>query len=644
MTLSEPFLEQATYGGRTTKHDGGIRAAVRGCHAEPWLRPWRLAFLLAVTALGVGASITLAADPQPYAVTIDKTGNAALDQALVDSSTLINLSESAPVGPFALVARAQEDASRFVTVLHSHGYYKGVVTLQIAGYPLDDPNLPDVLDRAPAASPVQVTVAVDLGPLFHVREVVVEGEVPEAARAKLDLAPGAPAVAADVLAARERLLNALRDEGYALAKVGQPIAVLDAAADALDVTFEVTSGPQVALGPITIEGLKRVDESFVRRRLRVQPGDQFSPAALEAARKDLMSTGAFSSVRVIPAEQLDEEGDLPITFQVAERSPHAVSFGAAYSTDLGVYLTGTWSHRNLFGNAEQLNLTGGFQGGGSARKAPGYNVDAQFIKPDFLQRDQWLQAELGAVKQSLEAYDQDAVLGNVAPNRKLSDHWSGSIGLAGEWERIKQQGVTRDYTLLGIPVTTKYDSTDSLFDPTHGIRATISVTPTQSLGKTNATFVLMQAMGSTYLDLGQPGRSVLALRGLVGNAEGASQFDLPPDKRFYAGGSATVRGYRYQSVGPQFPDHNPQGGTAVAAGTVEFRQRILDKYGFAVFADAGEVTASGPPLGGTWRVGVGAGPRYYTPIGPIRLDVAVPLNRQPGGDSFELYIGIGQAF
>ena len=137
---------------------------------------------------------------------------------------------------------------------------------------------------------------------------------------------------------------------------------------------------------------------------------------------------------------------------------------------------------------------------------------------------------------------------------------------------------------------------------------------------------------------------MLALRGLIGERGGANQFDLPPDKRFYAGGSATVRGYKYQSVGPQFPDRNPQGGTAVTAGTVEFRQRILGNYGVAVFADAGQVTANGPPFAGSWHVGVGAGARYYTPIGPIRLDVAFPLNRQPGGDSFELYIGIGQAF
>ena len=137
---------------------------------------------------------------------------------------------------------------------------------------------------------------------------------------------------------------------------------------------------------------------------------------------------------------------------------------------------------------------------------------------------------------------------------------------------------------------------------------------------------------------------MVALRGLVGKAFGADVFSLPPDQRFYAGGSGTVRGFRYQSVGPQFRDGNPTGGTAVSAGSVEFRQRILGKYGVVAFVDAGQVTANGSPFTGGWRVGAGIGARYYTSIGPIRLDVAMPLNREPGGDAFELYIGIGQAF
>jgi translocation and assembly module TamA len=136
----------------------------------------------------------------------------------------------------------------------------------------------------------------------------------------------------------------------------------------------------------------------------------------------------------------------------------------------------------------------------------------------------------------------------------------------------------------------------------------------------------------------------VALRGLVGQASGVGVFGLPPDQRFYAGGSATVRGYRYQTLGPQFADQKPTGGTAIATGTVEVRQRILSSYGVVGFVDVGQVSANGAPFTSNWHAGAGVGARYYTPIGPIRLDVAVPLNKLPGGDSFELYIGIGQAF
>ncbi|HET6308376.1 MAG TPA: BamA/TamA family outer membrane protein, partial [Rhodopila sp.] len=140
------------------------------------------------------------------------------------------------------------------------------------------------------------------------------------------------------------------------------------------------------------------------------------------------------------------------------------------------------------------------------------------------------------------------------------------------------------------------------------------------------------------------GRSILALRGLVGEVSGAGVFDLPPDQRFYAGGSSTVRGYRYQTLGPQFPDQIPTGGTAISTGTVELRQRILGSYGVVGFMDVGQVSSNGAPFTSAWHAGAGLGARYYTPIGPIRVDFAVPLEKLPGGDSFEVYIGIGQAF
>jgi translocation and assembly module TamA len=136
---------------------------------------------------------------------------------------------------------------------------------------------------------------------------------------------------------------------------------------------------------------------------------------------------------------------------------------------------------------------------------------------------------------------------------------------------------------------------------------------------------------------------VIALRGLLGSIVGGSNLEVPPDQRLYAGGSATVRGYAYQSIGPQFPDGNPVGAKSVDAATIEFRQRIGEDWGAAAFLDAGQASA-GTPFTGSLHTGAGVGARYYTPIGAVRVDVAVPLRREPGGDSFEFYIGLGQAF
>jgi translocation and assembly module TamA len=598
--------------------------------------------LIATLLLVRGAA--LGADPQPYTVTLAPTGNAALDQALHDSSQLVSLREKAPVGPFALVTRARDDAGRFETALTSFGYYAAKVTLTVDGRQLDEADLPDLLQRAPADPPVPVAANFEPGPLFHLGRVSIEGDVPPSARDQLGLTPGAPAVAADVLAAQQRLLSAIREAGHPLARVELPPVNLRPAEQLLDVDFRATEGPYANIGAIRITGLKTVNEDYVRRRLLLHSGERFSPTQLQAAREDLAGIGVFSVVRVQPGEQVDPDGTIPILIDVTERQLHSVDVGAAYSTDLGANLTAGWHHRNLFGNAEQLNITGGIQLGGNAVQKPGYNLNIQFIKPDFLARDQALTVSLGAVDQSLDAYDQRALTQKIELSRKLSAHWTVGIGVSGEQEDITQEFVTRRYDLVGLPLSVRFDNTNNLLDPTDGVRATLLLTPTQSLGGTSATFTIAQLSGSAYFDLSGGGRSVVAVRGLVGKAFGANVFSLPPDQRFYAGGSGTVRGFRYQSIGPQFPDGKPTGGTAVSAASVELRQRILEHYGVVAFVDAGQVAAEGSPFTSNWRVGAGIGARYYTSIGPIRLDVAIPLNREAHGDAFELYIGIGQAF
>src|SRR5437867_3327993 len=380
----------------------------------------RRSILVAAVAL-LAMSTGHAADPQSYTVTISSTGNDALDTALKGSSQLESLRPSGPIAPFALVGRAQQDVDRLQTVLQGFGYYQGKVTITVDGRPLDDPGLPAAIEALPKETNATVNVAVETGPLYHLRQVTIEGEVPEEARAKLGIVPGEPAVASNVLKAQERLLTALQEDGYALATVDLPVAYEDPAAHVLDVTYKVHAGPRVDIGEISVTGLHDVSETLVRKRLLVHTGERYSPGKIEKARQDLLSLGVFSGISVRAVDHLDALGRIPVVFDVQERLRHAVGFTAAYSTDLGGSAKATWSHRNLFGNAEQLNLSAGATGlGGRATTGLGYNVTAQFIKPEFLLRDQSLEFDVGAIKQKLDANVKTALTFGFPQTAKFS--------------------------------------------------------------------------------------------------------------------------------------------------------------------------------------------------------------------------------
>jgi translocation and assembly module TamA len=603
--------------------------------------------ILVLLAAGSAGGVAYAADPQPYTVTIQDPGIGEVSTLLRSSSQLVGLQDKVPVPPFALVQRAQADIARLQTVLDSFGYYLNGVTIKIAGHDLADPELPEILDAAPANPPVTVDVAIDKGPLFHIGALEFDGTVPEADRTVVRIKTGDPAAANAVLDAQAQLLAALQEDGYALATVEAPIAFADNEKHTVNLTYRVITGPRVAIGRIVFTGLQDVHEDFVRKVLTVKPGDRYRPSRIEQARQAVAALGVFSGVSVHAATKLDADGTIALTFDVQERPQHAVTLSGTYSTDLGITLGATWSHRNVFGNAEQLNLTAAGTGLGTSTSGLGYNLGAQFIKPQFLRADQALEFDILGVRQQLDAYDQTAESAAVYLRRKFSRLWSGSVGAMLEYDQIAQENTDRLYQLIALPLTVNYDSTgltDLLSDPVSGARVSLAATPTQSFGTHSLSFLVLQGSGSTYFDLGEPGRSVLALRALAGSILGGSNLELPPDQRLYAGGSATVRGFAYQSIGPQFPDQKPVGAKSVDAATIEFRQRILEDYGAAVFLDAGQASAGGAPFSGALRVGAGIGARYYTPLGAVRADIAVPLNRVPGGDAFELYIGLGQAF
>ncbi|HET6195422.1 MAG TPA: POTRA domain-containing protein, partial [Acetobacteraceae bacterium] len=423
------------------------------------------------------------ADPVKYAVTIAPTGQKDLDSAVQEASTLVSLRESAPVGPFALVARAQSDADRFLTALHSFGYYAGSVAITIEQRPLGDSALPDTLQALPAETEVPVTVTLTQGPLFHLRRIDLKGPIPAEEGEKLNLHPGQPARAADVLAAGAALQQALRNDGYALSRVEDPVATLEPAAQAVDVTFPVNAGPRVDIGEISVSGLDYLREDYVHRRFAVRTGEQYDASKLERARQDLYDTGLFGNARVSTPDTLDANGRIPVRIDLKERPLHTVKLSGGWSTDQGVLAGASWTDRDLFGEGEQLTFSANATGlGGSANRAPGYNLIAQYLIPDWLRRKQDLTFTATAVKEFLEAYDRNALIGSVTLSRELTEHLTGTVGVVAEQAHITQEGVAKDYSLGQLPVGLKWDNTDSQVDPTRGFRASATLTPTFSFG------------------------------------------------------------------------------------------------------------------------------------------------------------------
>lgn len=602
---------------------------------------WRMTIGLAGCLL-LASGAARGADPVAYQVQFAPSGDAALDRLLKQTSSLVTLRRKLPPAPFALIGRAKVDAAQFLIVLHSLGYDAGQADITIDGKALDDPALLGELTAAPAEETATVRVATQRGVRFRVGQVILTG-LPPGFMPPPMVKTGDMALAAPILAAAPALQTALQNDGYAFANVGMPLAVALPQTHTLDVTYSVTPGPRVKIGPIEFSGLKRTDADFLRRHIALRPGQEYSSTALAQARDSLLGLGVFASVNAAPEPAAGNAA--PIMFRVVEQKRHAVTIAGAYASDTGVSLSTSWQDRNVFRHAETLTLTATANGlGGTGTKAPGYDLKGVFAKPDFYARGQVLSLSVEGLKELLTAYDRTALLLGASLARPVTDHISISFGPAFSSERVAQQGINRTYLLLQFPVSVTYNNTGNLLEPTHGVNAGIGLTPSAGIVGETHPFVILQGRAAAYVPVEDEARGVVAVRIMAGSVLGATPFQLPPDQRFYAGGSGTVRGYGYQTIGPLFPDDTPEGGAAMDAVNLEFRQHVWGNFGLVPFVDGGQVSSSSRPFTGRLRIGAGLGLRYYTGIGPIRFDVAFPVTRTAGSGAFALYVGLGEAF
>lgn len=590
----------------------------------------------------------------PYAVTIDvASGDEALRRDIENASNLRALSGDSPAGPVGLVRRAAADIQRFQAALFANGYYGALIDIRVAGVPVTEQRAIDAAAAAALRGPVPVTARIEPGRQFVFGPIVLADAATGRPPAPLAIDPsvlgirtGEPARANLVLEAEVRLVDAMQDLGYPFAAVPQRDAIADHATGTLDLTFYLAPGRYAVMGPVAVRGASEVDADFIARQAGVVPGTPYSRAEVARIRDEMNRLDVFQSVRIVEGEEIGPDGQIPIFIDVEERKMRFVGLGAAYSSTEGGTLSGYWGHRNLFGRAETLRIEGEV-----SRLFSNSITDLQYIakatfeKPGIYQHNDDLLLEARVFREVPEAYESRGVGGNIAWRRRFTDRLEGRVGAEFERSRITDAFGTRDYTLVGIPVSLTYDSTDNKLDPSEGIRATGQVEPfPEFLGSTVGMTIAKGAV-SAYHAVDEAKRFIVAGRVATGTIDGPNVAIIPADRRFYAGGGGSIRGYEYQGVSPRLPNGQIVGGKSLFEASLEMRMRVTDTIGIVPFLDMGGAFASSTPdFGSDFKFGAGLGLRYYTAIGPLRLDVAVPLEKGPYDPSLAVYVGLGQSF
>ncbi len=586
-------------------------------------------------------------DPVPYSVTlVVLSSDTDLVERIRQASVLIGREDRPPSGTVGLLARARDDREGLLATLYEEARYGGTIAIELAGRPLDDISVTEILAPEGQVAPVRITV--DPGPLFVFGSVVIEGhDAPAdaiAVAASAGLLPGAPARSGVVVAAEGALELAWHGRGHPFVAVTERDLVADHARNELDVRLRLTPGPVARLGRVEIVGAQDLDPAFLARHAVIPEGSRYHPHILERARTRLARLQAIASVIVRTGESLEPDGTVPVIIEVSERMQRTIGAGVTYASTEGIGVEAFWAHRNLFGQAETLR----FEGEVDRLLVGGFDeFDARFVvafsKPGFLHPLLTLDLRTGLVREDPKPYRRHAVFQESLLSYELSQHLYLRGGYI--WESsIVDDAFGRDtFTLLGLPIIADYDSRDSVLDPTRGLLVRLIAEPVVDLNG-RSPFLKADSEARVYHQLGDR-RFVAAFRGRAGTIVGSGLADIPAHRRFYAGGGGSVRGYDYLNIGPRLDDGSLTGGRARLEGSAEMRLRVAENWSIVPFVDAGYVAETSGFSGiDAFQVGIGAGVRYHTAVGPLRLDVAVPLNPNSRDPDFAVYLGIGQAF
>ena len=562
----------------------------------------------------------------------------ALVNRLTAASLTMNAEAQGIEGEQEIVAAALSDYGTLVGVLYDQGYFGPVVQIRIDGR-----EAADIPPLNPPSNITKIEIIVDTGPKFvfgttEVAPLAPETELPET------FATGQPASTSAIRDAAVESVSSWRDAGHAKADVtGQDIRV-DHRSSELNARLTVTPGPQLRFGKATVTGNVDVRTDAILRIAGFPTGEIYDPEDIRTVRSRLQRTGSFRSVAIREADTANPDDTLDFEIITAERLKRRITFGAEVSSTEGLDLTARWMHRNLFGGAERLRIEAGVGNIGGS-EAIDWILGARLERParfgaDY---DQFFIAEIQRLNEPNYSTTRAEIGGGV--RRIFNEDLFGEVGISLSTASVDDVfGSDRPFNFLMFPSRIEWDKRDDKVSATSGYYLDTRATPFFGLNGTEAG---MQAVldGRGYIGFGANDTVVLAGRIQLGTVFGPQLSDISPDFLFYSGGAGTVRGQPYQTLGVPI-GNGTAGGRSFLGLSAEIRTKVTRAISIVGFYDYGAVDSdSFIDKASASHSGAGLGVRYdIAGIGPLRLDLAVPVTGDNDGDGLQFYLGIGQAF
>ena len=528
--------------------------------------------------------------------------------------------------------QARRAAERIESYLNSKAYFAPDIS-----YAIEPGEAPvPLVNVEPGVRFKIAAIETDLG------DAVLSEAAAEAHSNVLILKPGEIAEPTEVIAQEAGLVAALRVSGYAEARALERQTLGDQEAGTLDLVYRIDPGPRIVLGEVIYPSNTRTRRAYLDRLIPFEAGVVYEPNLLSTFSRRLNATRQYSLASV----QIDDTAQtvLPngdevrnVLVQLEERPRYTVTSGTSFSTSEGPGFTGSLTRRNATRRGDTITATATVA---TLERALG--VDWRI--PNFMAFDRTLVLSAEGGREETDAFDRESLTLSGTYEIRASRKRSFTLGAGSEFTREEDAFEQRDQQVLSTFLGARFDFADDPLDATKGWRVDARAEPGIVIGDREAQYFSLNSQLSAYQKLDQEAHFVLASRIRSGFVFGAALDELPVSRRFFAGGGGSARGFEYQSVGPRAADGTPTGGKGLLEVSGELRWRRDGPLGYVAFVDGASVVANESASFNDVRYSAGIGVRYDTLVGPIRFDIATPLDPRDSDDPVQIYVSIGQAF